>query len=417
VTGGLSSGPAPGRVAFLTHTPPLPPVSGERIRNWNLIRELADRGWSVSAFSLVSPDAAPSAEDRALLEERCDEVVLAPFTASGLSRKARVLKDLVLRRAFQSDFFLSRSAAAACRSWLAAGSFDVVVVGQLYMAPYVPDDVWPRAIFDTHNSEARRVGTIADSLGGSPKGIVASLQRGAVARFEHETVTRAARVVAVSEEERGFFEPFAPGQVDLVPNGVDCALLRPRSKLPAEPNILFLGSLDYSANVDAVFHLVDAILPRLAGRKLHVNVVGSRPRRAVYTAAARSPVEITVAGQVPDTGPYWEQARALVVPLRIGGGTRLKILEALARGVPVVSTSLGCEGLGLRPGEDLLVADEPGEFATCVERLLEGDDLSRSLAERGRATVEARYDWPKIAEAFERCLLAALGRTRAEAVG
>jgi glycosyltransferase involved in cell wall biosynthesis len=117
---------------------------------------------------------------------------------------------------------------------------------------------------------------------------------------------------------------------------------------------------------------------------------------------------VRIVGQVPDTTPYWEHARAFVVPLRVGGGTRLKILEALARGVPVVSTSLGCEGLDLRDGEDLLVADSLEEFAAAVSRLLEDDELCGRIAASGRATVAARYDWRTIGDAFEASVAAAV---------
>lgn len=402
--------PSPLRVAFLTHTPPLPLISGERIRNWSLVRELARRGWAVSLFSLLHADTAPSPAERVLLEETCTEVVLAPFRASALGRGARVVGDLVRRRAFQSNFFLSRRAATICERWLDARAFDVVVIGQLYMAPYVSEGAFHHAVLDSHNSEARRVATMTAAFGGSPRGIVAGLQEAAVARFEQEVVARVARVTAVSEEERAHFEELAPGRTDLVPNGVDSTLLHPRATLPAAPRILFLGSLDYSANVDALTHLVDDILPQLVRKDATLSVVGSHPRRAVHAAARRSPIPTTIEGNVPDTTPHWNAARLLVVPLRIAGGTRLKILEALARGVPVVTTSLGCEGLGLRDGEEILVADDPAEFATRVQRLLEDDRLCRSLAERGRAAVEARYDWQMIGDAFERSVSAAAGR-------
>jgi glycosyltransferase involved in cell wall biosynthesis len=174
--------------------------------------------------------------------------------------------------------------------------------------------------------------------------------------------------------------------------------------VPDSRRVLFLGSLDYSANVDALEHLVDDVLPLAGARDFSLDVVGSHPRRPVLEAARRSPVPVEVAGYVPETDPYWEQARALLVPLRVGGGTRLKILEALARGVPVVTTPLGCEGLDLRHGEEVLVADEPAELAEAIVRVLEDDDLCRKLAAAGRAAVEARYDWPLVGEAFERCL-------------
>jgi glycosyltransferase involved in cell wall biosynthesis len=392
------------RAGFLTHTPPLPAVSGERIRNWSLLRELARRGWDVSLFSLVHEGAAPGQNDEEELRATCAEVLLAPFTVGSTTRRVHVLWDTLRRRPFHERYFLSREAASASRRWLEQGSYDVVVIGTLYMVPYVPKALLSRSVLDTHNSETRRVAVMADTLGLSPQGIVARLQREPVAGFERTVAQRVARLTAVSEEERAIFEPLAPGRVDLVSNGVDCEALRPRAEQPAGRRILFLGSLDYSPNVDAVSHLVDDVLPHLRDSGVTLDLVGSHPRKAVHAAARRSPVPVEVAGHVPDTAPYWDRARALVVPLRIGGGTRLKILEALARGVPVVSTTIGCEGLGLRPGDDLLVADDPRELAAAVERLLGDDDLCRALAAHGRATVEARYDWRVIGDAFERSL-------------
>ncbi len=392
------------RVAFLTHTPPLPPVSGERIRNWSLMRELARRGWEVSLFSLLQSEKAPSAADRARLEEICEEVVLEPLEVSSFGRKARVAKDLLLGRAFQSSFFYSRDCARACRRWLGKHAFDVVVIETHYMVPYVPSELLARSVFDSHNSELRRISTMASTLGFSARGLAARLQRGAVVRFERRIVAHAARTLAVSEEEVATLEPFAPGRIDLVPNGVDCETLRPRSTVPGTAEILFLGSLDYSANVDALAYFVDSVAPLIRRGNATFSVVGSHPRDEVYEIGRRSKLKMTVSGNVLDTTPYWERARALVVPLRVGGGTRLKILEALARGVPVVTTSLGCEGLGLRSEHEVLVADDAESFAACVDRLLSDDELCRSLAARGRAVVEARFDWRNIGDVFESSL-------------
>lgn len=394
------------RLAFLTHTPPLPAVSGERIRIWNLLKTLAERGWDASLFALAPESRIPADDDRRRLEDVCSQVVVAPFSTSRVRRGARLASDVVRRRAFHTGFFVSPEAVSACHRWLAERDADVIVASQLYMAPYVPVELRGRVVLDTHNSEARRLETMAKALGFSARGIAARLQRDPVARYERSVVERVARVVAVSDVERAYFEAFAPGRVDLVPNGVDCAAMPMLGDRPSEPRLLFLGSLDYSANVDAVVHLTHEILPRLGREDVAVDVVGSNPRREVHRVARGS--AIVLAGFVDDTTPYWERARVFVVPLRVGGGTRLKILEALARGVPVVSTSLGCEGLGLRHGEELLVADDPGEFAGCVARLLEDDDLCRSLAAAGRATVEARFDWRTIGADFEASLRAAM---------
>jgi glycosyltransferase involved in cell wall biosynthesis len=397
-----------GRVVFLTHTPPLPLISGERIRNWNLMRELATRGWQVSLFSLVHSEKPLSDADRAKLGEICEEVALESLEVSSIGRRARVAKDLLLGRAFQSSFFYSPDCARACRRWLGEQEFDVVVIETHYMVRYLPSHLFERSVFDSHNSEIRRISTMASTLGFSFRGLAARLQRGAAVRFERAAVMHSARTLAVSEEEAAILDPFAPGRIDLVPNGVDCESLLPRATVPDTAEILFLGSLDYSANIDALAFFVDSVSPLIQRRDVTFSVVGSHPRAEVDEIGRRSTIAMTVSGDVLDTTPYWDRARLLVVPLRVGGGTRLKILEALARGVPVVTTSLGCEGLGLRSGREVLVADDAAAFAASVDRLLGDDELCRSLAVRGRAVVESRFDWRTIGDVLESSLFSVI---------
>lgn len=399
-----------GRVLFLTHTTPLPLASGERIRSFHLLRELARHGWSVSLFSLLHSVPLPAADEKTL-RELCDQVVLEPIEVSPLARYGRLARAVLSSRAFHERYFFSRAAAERLGELLSADSFDVVVAVTLYMYPYVPAEWREATVLDTLNIETKRVEGMAKALPRRPRGLVARRQLSAVRRYEADAVGSVARVVAVSDEERRAFEPLAPGCVDLVPNGADVERIAPRSSLPAEPSLLFVGSMDYGANIDAVEHLVDDVLPRLGRRDATLTLVGSNPRPSLHRAAQRSPVAVDVAGYVPDTAPYFERSRVFVVPLRFGGGTRLKILEALARGLPVVTTSIGCEGLDLRHERELIVADTPAEFAAWIDRLLEDDDLCLALAHRGREAVEQRYDWKQIGAAFARTLETARGRS------
>jgi glycosyltransferase involved in cell wall biosynthesis len=392
---------------MLTHTTPLPLVSGERVRNFHLLRQLAQRDWAVSLFALRH-GPAPSPEDEATLGDLCERVVLEDLDASPLVRYRRLATSVLTRTAFHRRFFYSADAARRLAAWLEEETFDVLVAESLYMYPYVPADLRERTVLDTLNAEVSRVRAMASVLGRSPRGLAARLQLGAVARFEAEASRSVARVLAVSEEERQYFEELAPGKVDVVPNGVDCEAIVARAGVPAEPTLLFVGSMDYSANVDAVEHLIDDVLPKLERRDAKVQIVGSNPRPAVRHAAERSPLEVDVLGHVPSTEPYFDAARLLVVPLRFGGGTRLKILEALARGVPVVSTPLGCEGLGLVHERDVVVAEGPAQLAAAVDRLLADDELCLRLSREGRKTVEERYDWRRLGEELER-VVAAVG--------
>jgi polysaccharide biosynthesis protein PslH len=368
----------------------------------NLIRQLHARGWRVSLFSLLI-GAEPPADELAALEDVCEQIERAPFAVQAPGRYLRVLGEIAAGRAFHRRFFYDRRAARRAAAWIEGGHFDAVVADQLYMYPYVPEHCRTVTVLDAHNVESQRVASIAHAVPFSPRGVVARLQVGAVQAYEADAVRRVARVAAVSPEEAHHFEALAPGRVDLVPNGVDCAQIRAHPD-PGTRGVLFLGSLDYSANVDAVAYLAREILPRMRATDAEVIVVGSNPPSGLKRIVREAPFPISLVGFVHDVEPVFRQARLLAVPLRMGGGTRLKILEALARGTPVVSTSLGCAGLGLEPGRHLLVADEPAEFAGCVDRLLEDDDLCRQLAAEGRAAVERSYDWRDIGATFDRVL-------------
>jgi glycosyltransferase involved in cell wall biosynthesis len=251
-------------------------------------------------------------------------------------------------------------------------------------------------VFDSHNAEFLRLGTMSASQPLLSRGLVARVQRRTVRRYEADVVRSVAATLAVSEEERRYFDELAPGRVRLAPNGVDVEGLRPRGGLPGEPRFLFMGSLSYSANLDALKYLVSDILPKLKRRDALLTIVGSRPPASVAAIAQRSPIATHLAGFVPETRPYVEANRFLVVPLRVGGGTRIKILDALAQGLPVITTTVGCAGLKVEHLRDVVVADDPADFARWIDRLLEDDELAGRLAERGRQTVERHYGWKDI---------------------
>lgn len=368
------------------------------------MRQLAQRGWRVSLFSLV-PGSPVSPDDMQTLREMCEDVTLHDFKEGRFLRAAKLARAVLLGRAFYSSFATSPVAVAAFREWLARRRPDAIVVGQLYMQPYLPTEYLPIAALDCHNVEVNRMRTMAAVLRFRPRAIAARLQIEPVRRFERAAAQKAARVLAVSAAEQAYFERTAPGRVALVPNGVDCALHRPRAVLPSEPRILLMGSLDYTPNVDAFRHLVRDILPYVSHEGATLTVIGSNPRPEIAEIARQARLPTELAGEVETTVPYLERARLLVVPLRFGGGTRLKILEALARGVPVVTTSLGCEGLDVEHEQHVLVADDPRSFAAAIDRACRDDDLCRALARSGRELVEARYDWVPIGGRLHETLL------------
>jgi polysaccharide biosynthesis protein PslH len=386
---------------FMVHTPPLPAVTGSRLRSLALIRQLVARGWDVSLFSLQTGVPAQHA-DLDELRALCTDVRIAHHGAPKAVRMARMGVDLLRGRAFAHSMFRYPAAVREAHAWIAAGDFDVILAVGLYMLSYVPARDRGRMLLDPQNVETERVASMAAALWPRPRGVVARLQRRPVRRYEERAAASAGGVLAVSEHDGAWFERCAPGRVSVVANGVDCAAIRPRDGDGRGGPVLFVGSMDYAPNVDGARVLLEEIAPRLSHPGVRIALVGALPPARLRAAAAAAPVAVEVTGRVAQIAPWFEASRLLAVSLRIGGGTRLKILEAMAHGLPVVTTSIGCAGLDVQHGRDVLIADDPGQFASWVDRLLADDALARDLAQRARQTVERCYDWRAIGAVLDR---------------
>ncbi len=394
------------RVLFVTHTAPIPPVSGERLRAFNLMRELVRRKWEVSLFSIEHGPVA--SDDLESLNSISPAGVLVQRRPRPAWRLARSRLDVLRGRAFQDKFFLNRRSRRAFHEWLGGQEFDVVVVALSYMLTYLPAELRCRTVLDSQNAEYHRLQSMASADSLSLRSLAARSQLKAVERFERDATQSVARTTAVSQREVAYFQQFTPGRVDLVPNGVDTQGLPVISEEAPDPQILFVGSLDYGANVDAVGFLIEEVLPRITHTGVRLVVVGSNPRSEVQRLAKRSPKAVEIVGRAPSTEPYFAASRMLLVPLRFGGGTRLKILESFARGRPVVTTTVGCEGLDVEHEHDLLIADGAAALAQAIDRLLGDPELGRRLTLNGRQLVEQKYDWSAIAGQLEKSLETAI---------
>jgi glycosyltransferase involved in cell wall biosynthesis len=218
-------------------------------------------------------------------------------------------------------------------------------------------------------------------------------------RWEMESLARYDTVMTMSEiDKRSVLAELPELRVSVVPNGVDCRgiAFAPVSYPPK--SLLLVSSFGSDANRDAAMVLLDTIFPLVVRRHpdATVTIVGRDPRPELL--ARHDDRRVFVTGTVPDVMPYYRTAAVAVVPLRAGGGTRLKILEAMAAGVPVVSTSIGAEGLDVVPGEHLLIADDPEAFAAAIDRLLTAASVRVAITASARKLVERLYDWASIAE-------------------
>jgi glycosyltransferase involved in cell wall biosynthesis len=227
-------------------------------------------------------------------------------------------------------------------------------------------------------------------------------------RFEGTIFNRARRVVAVSDADASIISSrFARESVDVVDNGVDLEYFQPSFRRADSSNVLFLGSLDWRPNLDAARLLLDHLFPQLLAMraKARLAIVGRSPPCWLAESVRRQPAA-ELYSDVPDVRPHLAAAAAMVVPLRIGGGTRLKILEAAAAGVPVVSTAIGAEGLSFVPGEHYLQANSPEQVVAALVRVLDDRPAAVAMAARARCHVSAHYGWPALADKLERVWLA-----------
>jgi glycosyltransferase involved in cell wall biosynthesis len=235
------------------------------------------------------------------------------------------------------------------------------------------------------------------------KRVVYKIEAAKMARYEARTVERFARVIAVSEADRQAMASMTdPERIAVVPTGVDTRRYTPSAQPPRDGLVLFLGSMDWEPNIDGVDYFCREIWPAVqdAVPQARFRVVGRNPAASVRRLASES-VEIT--GTVPSVLEHLHEASVVVVPLRIGGGTRLKIYEAMAAGKAVVSTTIGAEGLDVHHGQNILIADDPGAFARSVVDLLR-DGQARRRMQDAAVALAALNDWQQVSTAFERVL-------------
>jgi polysaccharide biosynthesis protein PslH len=226
-------------------------------------------------------------------------------------------------------------------------------------------------------------------------------------RYERTYLNRADHVLAVSEQDRNAFSKFVdPSRITVIPTGVDVDYFRPSSELEQTPNsLVFSGAMDWMPNEDGILYFIHEILPLIRREipEISLCVVGRDPSRKLRDLAASLP-SIQVTGRVEDIRPFVRRSAVYVVPLRIGGGTRLKIFEAMAMGKSIVSTTIGAEGLPINPGKDVLIADQPQEFADATVALLKDPSRRTEMGRAARELVGTRFSWESIVQPLNRVL-------------
>jgi glycosyltransferase involved in cell wall biosynthesis len=401
------------RVLLLTQVLPYPPDSGPKVKTFNLLRYLAEHH-EVTLVSLVRSQAE-AARARAL-QPYCAEVYTIPLVRSKLRDAFYLLRSMLTGE----SFIVIRDTSSTLQRLLAdlAGrsQFDIVHADQLTMAQFALDLPAGARILDEHNAVWGITRRMAERHGLGPRRLFLDLETRRLRRYEAQVCGRFERVLTVSEpdswalrlgmQEAGLAEQ-AADRFDTVPIAVDTEAEQPVTREHSPRTILSMATMFWPPNVEGVLWFALQVYPLIKAEcgEARFAVVGARPPQRVRRLAEEDP-SIEVTGYVDDPRPYLESSAALIVPVHAGGGMRVKILEALARGIPVVSTTIGYEGIELTPGEHLLVGDSPQEFAAAVVQLLQSPALGRRIARSGRALVERHYDWrvvnPRVGEVYER---------------
>ncbi len=373
-------------ILFLTTIPPYPPNDGARIRTFNLIKALV-RVHNIHLVSFVSETTRQ--EDIEALRDFVHDVE----TVFRPSRYAfsDLVKGICTGDPFTIINYRSDEMSRVVKRKLAEGC-DAVHCEHLNMAQYAPSDRDVVKVLDMHNIESEIMLRYSDAIWDPFRKTFARITAHKLARYEKECVKRFDACIAVSRRDAEYLRAACPNSI-VVDNGVDLDLFDFRRDTVDEPRLVYSGWMKYHANDDAARYFCSEIFPLIRKKipETTFSIVGKEPSEDVVRLGKMDGVEVT--GAVPDVRPYVYGASVYVVPLRVGGGTRLKILEAMAAGVPVVSTSVGCEGLDVVPDRHLLVADTPDKFAEKTVRLLEDRELGCRLALEGRALVEKRYGW------------------------
>lgn len=367
---------------------------GGRVRTYSLLKHLKRRGNEITYITIASRSDSLNALEHAT--EYCDRLVRVPYQRGLLF----IFKLQNLTCALLPPF-RSRILRAIERE-IQTFDYDLVVSDFLWSNFYLPRKVKIPSVLFQHNVESMIFRRRYENAHGVKRAILYH-KWVRLYQYERTACRRFNAIVAVSRIDRDYMRnQFGLKEVYDFPTGVDTQFFHPTSRNRETNELVFIGSMDYEPNVDAILHFAKNILPLVSRHisTVKLTVVGWRPTQRLIDLA-RSNKQIKIVGRVEDVRPHLERANAFVVPIRIGSGTRLKIYEAMAMEKPVISTSIGAEGLPVRNEENLLIADDDVDFANAVVRVLSNQSLANRLGHNARKHAK-NYDWEYVASEFEK---------------
>lgn len=395
------------RVLFLTQILPYPPDAGPKVKTWHVLRYLETAGHEVELVSFVRPEEAPYLE---FLEQVCTKVHAIPIRRSRIADLWHACQSLLNRRPFLVQRDDTDAMRKKVRALLDSAEFDIAHADQLTMAqfllPPLEQTAWRggvRLIFDAHNAvwaimeQVMRTAPLpirpflwleARKLKAYEGKVVSQFDHTlAVTKLDQEALLHAAANVTNGRNQTA---------ISVIPIAVDTDSIVPQKRKIVPGNIMTLGTLHYPPNADGIRWFAKEVFPQINERMpgTTLTIVGKNPPTDFNEFASNGRIRVT--GYVPDLDPFMSRAEVLVVPVRSGGGMRVRLLEGFARGMPMVTTSIGLEGIDAHHDQEVLIADDAESFARETLRLLSDRALQRRLSVQGRRLAEQRYDWTRV---------------------
>jgi glycosyltransferase involved in cell wall biosynthesis len=377
------------RVLFLSPRQSWPTVSGAKLRDYFFAKALGASSQLTYGFFAERGGETPGAAQFPF----CERVVAIP--APKMYTPAKILRGMLGPWPLPVVNYTSPEMEQAIRQL--AGSFDIVHFDIVQMAGYAPliRQCMPaaRITYNWHNIESELMRRYAETAPSAARKLYGHLTARRMEALEKELLGNSFGHLVCSQREKDQLLGIVPGaRIAVIENGVDAGGFVPGAWSEQRKRLVFVGSMNYHANIDAAVWFTREIWPAIHERfpQWKLTLVGSKPGPPVLALQSES-VEVT--GTVPSVAPYYENALAAIVPLRTGAGTRLKILEAMAAGVPVISSALGAEGLAVNPDEHLLIAEQAESWIAALRSLSSDPTRWNAIAAAGRELVETRYDW------------------------
>jgi polysaccharide biosynthesis protein PslH len=383
------------RVLYFSPRIAWPVISGAHLRDFYFAQYLAQKA-QLTYIGLVAEDAGSQAD--LLRQQLGNDAQVIALRRGATYRRSNILRGLIGPTPLNVLNYTSPRVLAEIDRIMGQNSFDTIQIESMHLIAYARRirQLAPQArlILDWHNIESEILARYAENDSNPLRAWYARRTSDLSRDVETELLRLCDAHTVCSGREREVLKERVPGtRIEVVGNGVDCEFFaaNPTSDQPRN-DVLFMGRMDYHANIDAALYFVSKVWPLIHARRpeLRLIIVGAQPAKPILALRDQG---ITVTGTVDDVRPYYQSALTSVVPLRVGGGTRLKVLEAMAAGTPVVSTTLGAEGLEVTPGKDILIADSPEAIADAVMTMQAGSPQWLEITANAQRLVKARYDW------------------------